>query len=125
MDPALIARRRHTVRMFLRLAVLALAVWASVPLLRALTGAAYSMAFGGLRVTDMGPTVVLGLIEGVNSLAIAATLFFCEARLVRWLVPAAPRLGRCPACDYDVRYATGGRCPECGLALPPPRPEGR
>jgi hypothetical protein len=122
MDPALIARRRQTVRMVLRLVVLALAVWASVPLLRALTGALYSMLFGGLHITEMGATVVLGLIEGVNYLAIAATLFFCEKRLVRWLVPAAQRTGRCPACDYDVRYATGGRCPECGLALPAPPP---
>jgi hypothetical protein len=121
MDPALIARRRHTVRMFLRLAILALAVWSSVPLLRAVTGTIYAASVGrGLM--DATPMIIGGLLEGLDYLAVAATLFFFEKRLVRWLVPAAQRTGRCPACDYDVRYATGGRCPECGLELPGPPP---
>jgi hypothetical protein len=118
MDPALIARRRHTVRMALRVAILVLAVWSSVPLLRALTGTVYSMALAGSGLGEMTPTIVMGVLEGLNYLAVAAALFFCEARLVRWVVPAAQRSGRCPACDYDVRYATGGKCPECGLVLP-------
>jgi hypothetical protein len=36
--------------------------------------------------------------------------------------PGAPAVAdddalHCPACDYDLRALTGGRCPECGLAI--------
>jgi hypothetical protein len=118
--PAFIAQRRHTIRTIVRLAALALCAIAALRFFewfaRIFTFFSPLNALGTdlLTVSSMLHLLVMVMPAAVG----AAGLLYFERRIVAWLVPA-PRRGRCPACDYDIRYATGGRCPECGLALEP------
>jgi hypothetical protein len=120
-DAATVALRRHTARTFIRIAaVLMFALGA-----HRVMDLVFSEAFFGLgsgRVDAGQLFSIYGLIAILALVApwplTAAALLFFERRLASWLVPM-PRANRCPACDYDLRYNTADRCPECGLRLKP------
>ena len=72
-----------------------------------------------LYVMRRGTGAVLGSDHGL-ALPVSALAALAAAPL--WVrhfrsrsVARRRRLGRCPACGYDLR-ATPGRCPECGTA---------
>jgi uncharacterized paraquat-inducible protein A len=116
-DPAIIARRRYTARTLIRVAVLLLAGVFFYKLLSWFASLA-SYAHAGDALSSMfGFASLLWLVLVAGPWAAAAvTVYLLERRLVAWLVPPSPRY-RCPACDYDTRYVTDERCPECGVEL--------
>jgi hypothetical protein len=103
---------RYWLRVVIRIIALGLFVHAAIRLLGWIEGAMYTdwASLGSLNA------IVWLLLLWLPYPAAAVSLLILERRLALWLVPPIPR-HRCPACDYDTRYATGGRCPECGLQL--------
>ncbi|MHC5022399.1 MAG: hypothetical protein ACYTGG_00615 [Planctomycetota bacterium] len=53
----------------------------------------------------------------IVNVAVAATLWLLQGRLLRLLVPWPE--ARCPQCGYRLERNASPRCPECGCGLPP------
>jgi hypothetical protein len=124
--PLFIAHLRLVVTAIIRFIVLLIAGVAVVMLIGmfpALLGISAIGVAGGANLSKLFTLQALILILFWAPFPAAAiALYLGQRRLVAWLVPTPPprRRHRCPACDYDTRYATGGRCPECGLQLEQP-----
>ena len=106
----IVLRRRHLVRILVRLAIVAFVIIALAPLVYGFVQQVpYNWSnFMSRPIYTFRDELQYGTMFGVVALA----LWYLEGRLVRWIVPM-PR-PECPQCGYLLRHLTTTRCPECG-----------
>ena len=113
-NPSTIAARRHRALVIIRWIELVLGLLGSIAL-------CYQLGLMAAMQDLMGWSVMWGdtswFAWAMGLLIPAATLYVCDRRIVRWLIPVPGR--ECHECGYPLRglSPSATRCPECGTAI--------
>ncbi len=112
--PTTVAIRRSRALMIVRIASLALFILGGIPMCYSI-GLAMVMRDVEALATMWNDTNWTAW--GAAFLVPALILFFCDRRIVRWLIPVPRR--ECHECGYPLRGLSPStmRCPECGTSI--------